>query len=101
MIGATICGNAPDQVVGDRSVDGASCVTDACIDADENGIPDGCEGVPCPSDLDGDVTVGAADLAVLLGSWGTADDASDLDGDGVVGASDLAVLLGSWGACPE
>ena len=101
LVGAPICGNAPEQLFGDRSVDGASCVTDACIDADENGIPDGCEGVPCPSDLDGDRTVDATDLAELLSSWGTAGGASDLDGDGVVGASDLAVLLGSWGACPE
>lgn len=53
-------------------------------------------------DLDRDGTVGAADLAALLGSWGldsavSGHLAADLDGDGVVGAADLAVLLSRWG----
>ncbi len=52
---------------------------------------------PCGADLDGDGAVGAADLALLLGSWGTSD--ADLDGDGVTGASDLAVMPGAWGEC--
>ena len=51
----------------------------------------------CPSDLDGDGIVGASDLAILLGAWGTAN--ADLDGDSMTGASDLAILLGSWGSC--
>ena len=56
---------------------------------------------PCPADLDGDGTVGASDLAMLLGSWGAcAGCPADLDGDGTVGAADLAQLLGSWGSCP-
>lgn len=55
-------------------------------------------GNPCPADLDGSGEVNAADLAALLGSWGTA--GADLDGDGTTAASDLAALLGSWGACP-
>jgi hypothetical protein len=49
-----------------------------------------------PADLDGDGIVGGADLAILLGAWGSSDPAADLDGDGVVGASDLAILLGGW-----
>lgn len=49
-----------------------------------------------PEDLDGDGAVGAADLAVLLGAWGTRGPA-DLDGSGAVGAEDLAMLLGAWG----
>ncbi|TVQ34245.1 MAG: hypothetical protein EA376_00365 [Phycisphaeraceae bacterium] len=49
------------------------------------------------ADLDGDGVVGAGDLGVLLGLWGTADESADLSGDGVVGAADLAILLGSWG----
>ena len=33
--------------------------------------PGGCViGQPCPADLNGDGSVGATDLAVLLGSWG-------------------------------
>lgn len=52
----------------------------------------------CPADLDDDGTVGAGDLAILLGSWG-ASGAADLDGDGAVGAGDLSLLLGAWGGC--
>lgn len=49
-------------------------------------------------DLNGDGTVGAADLAMLLGAWGPASLGSpaDLNGDGEVGPQDLAMLLGAW-----
>ncbi|MDI9405055.1 MAG: hypothetical protein QM516_14395, partial [Limnohabitans sp.] len=63
----------------------------------------GCEpsAPPCPSDLDGSGTVDAADLATVLGAWGScAGCASDIDGNGTVDAADLATVLGSWGACP-
>jgi hypothetical protein len=53
----------------------------------------------CPADLDGDGTVGPADLSIVLGAWGTSSAAADLDGDGTVGASDLTTLLGAWGPC--
>lgn len=53
---------------------------------------------PCPGDLDGSGAVDAADLAVLLGAWGSSG-AADLDGSGSVDAADLALLLGGWGAC--
>jgi hypothetical protein len=52
---------------------------------------------PCAADLDGDASVGPADLAMLLSAWGTA--MADLDGNGETGAADLAALLGAWGAC--
>ncbi len=52
-------------------------------------------------DLDGDGSVGAADLAILLGAWGPCVDCAacpaDLNGDCTVGAADLAILLGNWG----
>ncbi len=52
-------------------------------------------------DLDNDGDVDAADLAMLLGSWGPCADCqdcpADLDGDCTVGAADLAILLGNWG----
>ena len=47
-----------------------------------------------PGDLDGNGNVDAADLSVLLSSWGTA--SADLNGDGSTDASDLAILLGNW-----
>ena len=57
-------------------------------------------GPACPADLNGDGNVEAADLAQLLGSWGSCDGCpADFDNDGTVGASDLAFLLGSWGMC--
>jgi hypothetical protein len=50
-----------------------------------------------PADLDGDGSVGAPDLAALLGAWGSTGPFADLDGDGSVGAPDLAALLAAWG----
>ncbi|MFO0829412.1 MAG: hypothetical protein U0572_14840 [Phycisphaerales bacterium] len=54
---------------------------------------------PCPSDLNGDSVVNAADLAILLGNWGGSGP-GDLDGDNTVNGADLAILLGAWGPCP-
>ncbi len=48
-----------------------------------------------PADLDCDGVVNAADLATLLGQWGS-DGGADLTGDGIVEAQDLAILLGAW-----
>lgn len=67
-------------------------------DLNNNGVPDSCELL---GDLNGDGHVNAADLGILLGSWGPCPTPptacpADLDNDGVVGASDLAILLGSW-----
>lgn len=56
-------------------------------------------------DIDGDGSVGAADLGFLLNAWGPIDPGvafdplqpdADLNGDGEVGAQDLALLLGTW-----
>ncbi len=61
---------------------------------------------PCPWDLNGDGDVGAADLALLMGSWGEPGCAgmlpcpADFDEDGDVRAADQAQMLGAWGACP-
>ena len=56
-----------------------------------------CEDPAPTADLDGDGDVDPADLAILLGAWGTADVSADLDGSGVVDAGDLALLLAAWG----
>lgn len=58
--------------------------------------PAGC--ATCPSDFNGDGTVGGSDLGVLLSNWGTSG-AGDLDGDGTVSGADLGQLLSSWGSC--
>lgn len=53
-------------------------------------------------DLNSDGAVGAADLGILLGSWGICPAPpnacnADLNGDGMVNAADLAGMLGAWG----
>jgi hypothetical protein len=53
----------------------------------------------CPADLSGDGTVGPADLAQLLNSWGSPKSAADINGDGAVNAQDLAAMLAAWGDC--
>lgn len=55
--------------------------------------------VPCIGDINLDRSVDAADLALLLGSWGNAPGSTDLNVDGSVDAADLALLLGGWGPC--
>jgi hypothetical protein len=54
----------------------------------------------CPADFNGDNMVDGMDLAFILASWGTANEAEDLNGDGTVDGMDLAGLLAAWGACP-
>lgn len=49
-------------------------------------------------DLNNDGIVDGADLAILLGAWGSADPIADLSGDGEVGGADLSILLGNWTA---
>jgi len=53
----------------------------------------------CPSDLDGDGQVAAADITILLSAWGSANPAADINGDGFVDAQDIAALLSAWGPC--
>ncbi len=50
-------------------------------------------------DLDGDGSVAAADLALLLAQWGpvATGEPADFDRNGSVGASDLSLLLSLWG----
>ena len=65
------------------------------VDAAE---PD-CPVVPpsCPADLNGDGVIDGADLATVLGGWGTA--GGDTNGDGSTDGADLAAVLSAWGAC--
>jgi hypothetical protein len=76
---------------------GNNSVTEAGVD-DFSIVVGTCVESNCPADLDGDGTVGSADLSALLNAWGSPK--GDLDGDGVVGSSDLALVLNAWGACP-
>jgi len=57
--------------------------------------------IACPGDLDGDNDIDLADLAQLLGNYGTTSGAEytdgDIDLDGDVDLADLAALLGVYG----
>lgn len=100
----------PDQFLGDYF--GLALGNDRvypCYLSTQNGDPDIYTHVislpacgssdPCP-DLDDDRDVDAADLALLLGSWGSCICCpADRNGDRMVAADDLAVLLGAWGGC--
>jgi len=75
-------------------------------DANANNIPDCCEqgaACLCPSDIDGNGTVDAIDLAIVIGYWGTNGGKeypqADIDRSGDIDAADLAALLGAWGPC--
>ncbi len=58
----------------------------------------------CLGDIDGDGSVGLADLATLLSNFGEGNASTgqgDMNGDWIVDLSDLAALLGAFGAaCP-
>ena len=57
----------------------------------------------CHGDLTGDGVVNAADLGVLLASWGRTGPSGvgDPNHDGLVNAADVSILLSGWGACPN
>ncbi|MEE9129781.1 MAG: hypothetical protein V3T84_07155 [Phycisphaerales bacterium] len=110
LIGATRGSSNPGAAYVFVGMSGLDCnkngEPDACDifggtsnDEDGNGIPDECE--PILGDIDGDGTVGAADLLILLVNWGRCGDCddcpADLDGNCTVGASDLLILLANWG----
>jgi hypothetical protein len=49
-----------------------------------------------PGDIDGDGIVNGADLALLLGAWGSTKSSADLNDDNFVNGADLVILLGNW-----
>jgi len=50
-----------------------------------------------PADLNGDGIVNGADLAIVLGNWGSSEPIGDINCDGTVNGADLAIVLGAWG----
>jgi hypothetical protein len=68
-------------------------------------VPGPACGVQCPADINGDHTVGVADLLTVISAWGPcpappAPCPADLNHDGTVGVADLLTVISSWGACP-
>ena len=58
-----------------------------------------CPVVPpaCPADLNDDGIIDGADLAAVLGGWGT--NGGDTNGDLTTDGADLAAVLSAWGLC--
>jgi hypothetical protein len=51
---------------------------------------------PKPSDLNGDGQTNGADLAIVLGAFGTDSPSGDINGDCVVDGADIGIVLGDW-----
>jgi hypothetical protein len=88
---------------GDGIVDKGQVLLGQLPDANDNGVPDGCEPPIClAADLAPDGFVNGIDLGILLGAWGPASPATpaDLNDDGSVDGADLGTLLNFWGPCP-
>ena len=58
----------------------------------------------CDGDATGDGLIDGADLAIVLGHWGTCSSTpcwGDLDCSGTVDGVDIAIVLGHWGTCDD
>ena len=79
------------------------CDGNCLNDSDEDGTCDELEPA-CPGDLNGDGLRGAADILLLLSSFGCTEGCGDpdLNGDGLVAANDILLALSTFGmACPQ
>ncbi len=88
----------------DGIVDKGQILRGQLPDADNNGVPDGCETATCiDADIYRDFNVNGADLGIMLSQWGpdTPLTESDLNADGAVDGVDLGILLSFWGPCPN
>ena len=81
----TVCGNTPDQIVGDWTDNGGNWVADEC--------PPNCP------DINGDGIVNVSDLLAIIDQWGLTNSPADVNDDGIVDVSDLLIVVGNWGAC--
>ena len=56
-------------------------------------------GSPCPADTDGSGTVDVTDILIIVGAWGSDNQAADVNGDGTVNVSDILAVVSAWGPC--
>jgi predicted carbohydrate-binding protein with CBM5 and CBM33 domain len=68
----------------------------AVADVDFGQSPDTTQ---CVADFNGDFSVTATDLLLLISAWGSADELYDIVENGVIDVSDLIFFLSSWGTC--
>ena len=81
--------------------DGIDILFGMSADANGNSIPDECEGIGCPADVNGDDTVNVQDLLAVIGAWGPcAGCAADVNDDSQVNVIDLLAVINGWGPCP-
>ena len=97
-VGATECG-------GNSWISGrVTFLAAGSNDRDQNGIPDDCDGAPCPADFARSGAVDFSDLVSVLSEWGPCEDGEpcpqDLDTSGAVDFNDLLAVLATWGPCP-
>lgn len=85
---------------GSQCDDGNPCTRDVCDNGSCYWWSMSCD--QKLSDLTNDGLVNDADLAVLLGKWGSAPwlEPADINGDEQVDSADLAWILGEWGSLP-
>ena len=95
-----------DDCNGNWRADSCELADGSAEDLNENGIPDDCENLACPENLDGQDGIGQGDLNQLLNRWGdpaclpggaSAPCPEDLDGLDGVGQGDLNAVLNRWG----
>jgi len=98
-------GNVAEQLPFDQSGQGLRVKDDSAVANGRAGFVDigaterqsaSFGALPIPADLDGNGSVGATDLAILLGAFGTSGPLGDLNGSCSVDSADLATLLGAW-----
>ena len=86
---------------GDGVTDVLEIFTDPALDADQDGLLDGC--TLCPADVSGNGVVDTDDILAVLSAWGPCGAPAcpgDVDGDGQAGVNDILMIISEWGDCP-
>ena len=109
LFNTLVCGNTPDQIVGDWA-GGGNTILDLCLigDEDEDGVDDSVDNCylynPDQTDCNGNEVGDVCDIADGTSSdWndnGIPDDCeclSDINFDGIVSVNDLLIVIGNWG----
>ncbi|MFK7960332.1 MAG: di-heme oxidoredictase family protein [Phycisphaerales bacterium] len=91
---------AVEDCNGNGIIDIADITNGTSMDVDGDGVPDECNGTPCPADVDMSGDVAFPDLLSVLSAFGDSCTCpQDVTGNGVVGFDDVLVVLSAWGPC--
>ncbi|MEY3232549.1 MAG: hypothetical protein RL689_2638 [Planctomycetota bacterium] len=71
------------------------------LDADADGIPDECQGVPCIGDFNQDGGIDGGDVEAFFTAWAAGTGSADVNQDGGVDGSDVETFFSAWenGSC--